>query len=76
MVFEELDEQQRKAALYMLELANIEPTESNARRYLSWDVLSFTEDAHGRYCWYMDEEGNEACIKVDTLEEIDTTEYE
>ena len=48
----------------------------NARLYLAWDVLSFTEDAQGRYCWYMDDEGNEACIKVDSLEIIETSEYE
>lgn len=76
MTFEELDEQQLKAALCMLELADIEATEKNARRYLDWEILSFTEDAHGRYCWYMDEDGNEACIRVDTLEEIDVSEYE
>ena len=71
MTFDELDEQQTKAALYVLELADIEPTRENA-----WDVLSFTEDAQGRYCWYMDDEGNEACIKVDSLEIIETSEYE
>lgn len=74
--FDELDEQQTKAALYVLELADIEPTRENARLYLAWDVLSFTEDAQGRYCWYMDDEGNEACIKVDSLEIIETSEYE
>lgn len=76
MTFDELDEQQTKAALYVLELADIEPTRENARLYLAWDVLSFTEDAQGRYCWYMDDEGNEACIKVDSLEIIETSEYE
>lgn len=76
MTFDELDEQQTKAALYVLELADIEPTHENARLYLAWDVLSFTEDAQGRYCWYMDDEGNEACIKVDSLEIIETSEYE
>lgn len=76
MTFEELDEQQLKAALYMLELADIEATEKNARRYLDWEILSFTEDPNGQYCWYMDEDGNEACIRVDTLEEIDVSEYE
>lgn len=45
MTFDELDEQQTKAALYVLELADIEPTRENARLYLAWDVLSFTEDA-------------------------------
>lgn len=76
MTFDELDEQQTKAALYVLELADIEPTRENARLYLAWDVLSFTEDAQGRYCWYMDDEGNEACIKVDSLGIIETSEYE
>lgn len=76
MTFDELDEQQTKAALYVLELTDIEPTRENARLYLAWDVLSFTEDAQGRYCWYMDDEGNEACIKVDSLEIIETSEYE
>ena len=31
MTFDELDEQQTKAALYVLELADIEPTRENAR---------------------------------------------
>ena len=62
MTFDELDEQQTKAALYVLELADIEPTRENARLYLAWDVLSFTEDAQGRYCWYMDDEGNESAL--------------
>lgn len=35
MTFDELDEQQTKAALYVLELADIEPTRENARLYLA-----------------------------------------
>ena len=62
MTFDELDEQQTKAALYVLELADIEPTRDNARLYLAWDVLTFTEDAQGRYCWNMDDEGNESAL--------------
>ena len=76
MTFDELDEQQTQAALYEMGLADIEHSSENARLYLAWDVLSFTEDAQGRYCWYMDDEGNEACIKVDSLEIIETSEYE
>lgn len=76
MKFEELDDQQVKAALCLLEFAGIEPTDENARHYLDWEILSFTEDAYGRYCWYADETGNEACVKVDTLEEVDVSDLE
>lgn len=73
---EELTEQQIRAAKMVLEYADIEPSDTNVRRYLSWDILSFTEDAKGHYCWYMDEEGNEVCIHVETLEEIETSEFD
>lgn len=73
---EELTEQQLRAAKMVLEYADIEPSDTNVRRYLSWDILSFTEDAKGHYCWYMDEEGNEVCIHVETLEEIETSEFD
>ena len=73
---EELTEQELNAAKMVLEYANIEPSETNVRRYLNWDILSFTEDAKGHYCWYMDEEGNEVCIHVETLEEIETSEFD
>ena len=74
MTFDELDEQQTKAALYVPEL-DIEPTRENARLYLAWDVLSFTEDAQGRYCCGMTTK-RQANIKVDSLEIIETSEYE
>ncbi|MEF2656193.1 MAG: hypothetical protein U0M72_07195 [Eggerthellaceae bacterium] len=73
---EELTEQELNAAKMVLEYADIEPSDTNVRRYLSWDILSFTEDAKGHYCWYMDEEGNEVCIHVETLEEIETSEFD
>ena len=72
----ELTEQELNAAKMVLEYADIEPSDTNVRRYLSWDILSFTEDAKGHYCWYMDEEGNEVCIHVETLEEIETSEFD
>ena len=73
---EELTEQELNAAKMVLEYADIEPNDTNVRRYLSWDIISFTEDAKGHYCWYMDEEGNEVCIHVETLEEIETSEFD
>lgn len=73
---EELTEQELNAAKMVLEYADIEPSDTNVRRYLSWDILSFTKDAKGHYCWYMDEEGNEVCIHVETLEEIETSEFD
>lgn len=76
MEFEELDSQQNQAAQYLLEFAGVEPTNENVRHYLAWEILSFTEDANGRYAWYMDENGTEACLNVDTLEEMETSEFE
>ncbi len=76
MNIEDLPDQHMQAALMVLDYAGIEPTHENVRRYLEWEILSFTEDANGHYCWYMDEKGNEACIKVETLEEICTEEFD
>lgn len=76
MNVEDLPSQNMKAALMMLDFAGIEPTQENVKRYLEWEILSFTEDANGHYCWYLDEDGNEACIKVETLEEISVEEYD
>ena len=76
MKFDELSEQQINAALMVVEYAGIEPTRENVKRYLDWEVLSYTEDGKGHYCWYMDDEGNEICVKVETLEEIYTEEFD
>lgn len=75
-MLEELSEQQILAARTVLECADIEPNDDNLRRYISWEIVTFTEDAKGHYCWYMDDEGNEICIHVETLEEIDTYDFE
>ena len=69
---EELTERQIQAAKMILEYVDIEPTDANVRRYVAREVLDFTEDEHGHYCWYMDDEGTELCIHVETLEEIET----
>ena len=71
---EVLDERQLKAALTVLEYADVEPTERTLARYLQDEIVTFTEDECGHYCWYMDDEGNEICLHVETLEEIDTTD--
>ena len=71
---DDLTEQQLNVALMVLDYANVEPTERNVRRYLQDEILSFTEEGPSHYCWYMDDEGNEICIHVETLEEIDTTD--
>ena len=75
-MLEELSEQQILAARTVLEYADIEPNDDNLRRYISWEIVTFTEDAKGHYCRYMDDEGNEICIHVETLEEIDTYDFE
>ena len=62
-MLEELSEQQILAARTVLEYADIEPNDDNLRRYISWEIVTFTEDAKGHYCWYMDDEGNEICIQ-------------
>lgn len=73
---EDFTEQQITAAKMVLEYADLKPSDENVKRYLDWEILSFTEDAKGHYCWYMDEGGNELCIKVETLEEIETCEFD
>lgn len=75
-MIENLSERELEAASMALEYANVEPNETNLRRYMEWDILSFTEDSYGHYCWYMDENGTEICIKVESLEEIDTYDFE
>lgn len=75
-MLENLTERQLEAALMVLEYADIEPTHENLRRYMLDDIVSFTEDEHGHYCWYMDDEGNEICIHVETLTDIDTSDLE
>ncbi len=71
-----LTEQERAAVTMVLEYAGIEPTDFNIRRYFGDEVLSITYDDNGSYCWYIDEAGTEICIKVETLTEIDTSEFE
>ncbi len=73
---DELSERELNAVLMVLEYADIEPTHENAKRYLDWEIISFSEDNAGHYCWYMDDEGNEICIKVETMEEICTEEFD
>ena len=73
---EELSERELEAAQTVLEYADIEPSHENTKRYLDWEIVTFSEDAAGHYCWYMDDEGNEICIKVETLEEICTEEFD
>lgn len=75
-VRETYTERQIEAASMVLEYAGIEPVIENVRKYLNLEVLSFTEDAHGHYCWYMDDDGNEICVNVETMEDIDTSEWE
>lgn len=72
-MLEQFSEQQLLAARTILEYANIEPNEDNLRRYIDWEIVTFTEDEDGQYCWYMDDEGNEICLHVENLEEIDTS---
>lgn len=76
VTFEELGERQMAVAKMVLEYADIEPDETNVRRYMARGILSFTEDARGHYCWYMDDDGNEICFKVETMEEIDTSDLD
>lgn len=71
---DELTDQQLLAARTILEYANVEPDEINLRHYLEWEIITFTSDANGNYCWYMDDAGTEICLHVDTLEEMDTEE--
>lgn len=73
-MLENLDKQQITAGRAILEYAGIEPTDENLRRYLLDEVVTFTEDGRGRYVWYMDDDGNEACLHVETLEDIDVSE--
>ena len=75
-MIENLSERELEAVSMVLEYVNVEPNETNLRRYMEWDILSFTEDSHDHYCWYMDENGTEICIKVETLEEIDTYDFD
>lgn len=75
-MFEGLSEQQLQAARMVLEYAGVEPNDDNLRRYINWEIVTFTEDAKGHYCWYMDDEGSEICIHVETLEEIDTYDFD
>ena len=75
-MLEELSEQQILAARTVLEYADIEPNDDNLRRYISWEIVTFTEDAKGHYCLYLYVEVNEICIHVETLEEIDTYDFE
>lgn len=72
----EFNEQELSAIKMVLEYANIEPNETNVRLYVAEEVISITHDANGSYCWYIDEAGNEVCLKVETLELIDTEEFE
>ncbi len=74
-MLEELSDQERNAAQMALEYANIEPSDTNLRHYLSWEILTFSHDERGHYCWYIDENGNEICIHVETLEEMDVTDF-
>lgn len=69
-------EQELAAIKMVLEYAGIEPTEFNIKRYLADEIISITKDEHGSYCWYIDEAGNELCVRVETLTEIDTSEFE
>lgn len=46
-MLEELSEQQILAARTVLEYADIEPNDDNLRRYISWEIVTFTEDAKG-----------------------------
>lgn len=71
-----LTEQELAAVTMVLEYAGIEPTDFNIRRYFADEVLSITHDEHESYCWYLDEAGNELCVQVETLTEIDTSEFE
>lgn len=74
-MFENLSEQQLLAARTVLEYANVEPNDTHVRHYINWEIVTFTEDEKGQYCWYMDDDGSEICLHVETLEEIDTTEF-
>ena len=76
MNIEELSQRQKEAALPILEYADLEPSDENIKRYLDWEIISFTEDERGHYCWYMDDNGNEICLHVETLEEIETEDFE
>lgn len=76
MNIEELSQRQKEAALTILEHADLEPSDENIKRYLDWEIISFTEDERGHYCWYMDDNGNEICLHVETLEEIETEDFE
>lgn len=76
MNIEELSQRQKEAALTILEYADLEPSDENIKRYLDWEIISFTEDERGHYCWYIDDNGNEICLHVETLEEIETEDFE
>lgn len=72
---DELTEQQLRAARAILEYVNVEPNDENVKRYIEWEIITFTHDEYGNYCWYMDDEdGTEICLRVETLQEIDTDE--
>ncbi len=71
-----LTEQELAAVKTVLEYAGIEPTDFNIKRYMDDEIISITKDEHGSYCWYMDQEGNEVCFHVETLTEIDISEFE
>lgn len=65
-----MNEKEIEAAKKILEMVGIEPTEENIVHYQSCDYLTINVSNGVDYCWYFD--GNdEACVRVDTLEEVD-----